>query len=49
MLEWTHQGAANRARVPPFLLFDKAGPSRDIRFRGLLALAPIGLAPRKTW
>jgi len=37
VFEWAHQGAAGRARVPPFLLFYKAGPGRDVRFRGLLA------------
>jgi hypothetical protein len=25
VFEWAHHGAAGRARVPPFLLFDKAG------------------------
>ncbi|MEP7022872.1 MAG: restriction endonuclease, partial [Actinomycetota bacterium] len=34
--ERAHQDAAARARVPPFLLFYKAGPGRDVRFRGLL-------------
>ena len=37
VFEWAHYGATGRARVPPFLLFDKAGPGRDVRFRGLLA------------
>jgi hypothetical protein len=37
VFEWTHQGTAGRQRVPPFLLFDKVGPGRDVRFRGLLA------------
>jgi hypothetical protein len=37
VFEWAHQDAAGRQRVPPFLLFDKAGPGRDVRFRGLLA------------
>jgi hypothetical protein len=37
VFERTHQGMAGRKRVPPFLLFDKSGPGRDIRFRGLLA------------
>jgi hypothetical protein len=32
-----HGGAAARAKVPPFLLFDKPGTGRDVRFRGLLA------------
>ena len=36
VFEWVHDGAAGRARVPPFLLFDKAGPGRDVRFRGLI-------------
>jgi hypothetical protein len=34
--EWAHADAARRARVPPFLLFDKPGTRRDVRFRGLL-------------
>jgi Restriction endonuclease AspBHI N-terminal/Restriction endonuclease len=34
---WAHGEAAARARVPPFLLFDKPGTRRDVRFRGLLA------------
>jgi hypothetical protein len=37
IFEWAHQGVPGRLRVPPFLLFDKAGPGRDVRFRGLLA------------
>jgi hypothetical protein len=34
---WAHGDAATRAKVPPFLLFDKPGTRRDVRFRGLLA------------
>jgi hypothetical protein len=37
VFEWAHQGITGRQRVPPFLLFGKAGPGRDVRFRGLLA------------
>lgn len=32
-----HGDAADRAKVPPFLLFDRPGTRRDVRFRGLLA------------
>jgi hypothetical protein len=32
-----HGDATARAGVPPFLLFDKPGTGRDVRFRGLLA------------
>jgi hypothetical protein len=32
-----HAGRAGRQQVPPFLLFDKPGTGRDVRFRGLLA------------
>jgi hypothetical protein len=32
-----HGEPADRARVPPFFLFDKPGGGRDVRFRGLLA------------
>jgi len=32
-----HGDAAARVKVPPFLLFDKPGTGRDVRFRGLLA------------
>lgn len=35
--DWAHGDAAMRAKVPPFLLFDKPGMGRDVRFRGLLA------------
>ncbi len=34
--EWTYSSADDRRRVPPFLLFVKAGYWRDVRFRGLL-------------
>jgi hypothetical protein len=37
VFERTHAGYAGRAKVPPFLLFDKPGGGRDVRFRGLLA------------
>lgn len=33
----THREPTDRAKVPPFLLFDKPGGGRDVRFRGLLA------------
>jgi Restriction endonuclease AspBHI N-terminal len=35
--EGAHGDAADRATVPPFLLFEKAAPGRAVRFRGLLA------------
>ena len=35
--ERAHAGQAGRAMIPPFLLFDKPGGGRDVRFRGLLA------------
>ena len=35
--ERTHAGSLGRTQVPPFLLFDKPGPGRDVRFRGVLA------------
>jgi hypothetical protein len=35
--ERTHAGRPGRGQVPPFLLFDKPGTGRDVRFRGLLA------------
>lgn len=34
---WAHGNAVTRVKVPPFLLFDKPGARRDVRFRGLLA------------
>jgi hypothetical protein len=37
VFERAHAGPAGRAKVPPFLLFDKPGTGRDVRFRGLLA------------
>ncbi|MEC3954575.1 restriction endonuclease [Nocardia sp. CDC153] len=33
----THGTVADRAKVPPFLLFEKVAPGRSARFRGLLA------------
>jgi hypothetical protein len=35
--ERAHAGREGREQVPPFLLFDKPGTGRDVRFRGLLA------------
>ncbi|GAA4616584.1 restriction endonuclease [Actinoallomurus liliacearum] len=32
-----HGSTAGRAKVPPFLLFEKVGQGRDVRFRGMLA------------
>jgi hypothetical protein len=41
-----HAGAAERASVPPFLLFAKAGTrGRDVQFRGLLAPGGSSLTP----
>jgi Restriction endonuclease AspBHI N-terminal/Restriction endonuclease len=37
VFERAHSGPDRRANVPPFLLFDKPGTGRDVRFRGLLA------------
>lgn len=37
VFERVHGAPAGRAMVPPFLLFDKPGTGRDVRFRGLLA------------
>jgi len=37
VFERAHSGPDGRAKVPPFLLFDKPGTGRDVRFRGLLA------------
>jgi hypothetical protein len=37
VFERAHSGRDGRAKVPPFLLFDKPGTGRDVRFRGLLA------------
>ena len=37
VFERAHAGPDGRAKVPPFLLFDKPGTGRDVRFRGLLA------------
>lgn len=35
--DWAHADAATRRNVPPYFLFAKAGPGRDIVFRGVLA------------
>ncbi|PBC39194.1 restriction endonuclease [Rhodococcus sp. ACS1] len=35
--EAAHGSPADRLRVPPFLLFERAAPGRAVRFRGLLA------------
>lgn len=37
VFERASSGAQGRRQVPPFLLFDKPGTGRDVRFRGLLA------------
>jgi hypothetical protein len=37
VFERAHAGHTGRSKVPPFLLFDKPGSGRDVRFRGLLA------------
>jgi Restriction endonuclease AspBHI N-terminal/Restriction endonuclease len=37
VFERASSGAQGRQQVPPFLLFDKPGTGRDVRFRGLLA------------
>ncbi|WP_116246240.1 restriction endonuclease [Nocardiopsis sp. FIRDI 009] len=36
--------ADDRSRIPPFLLFQKTGRGRDVRFRGLLAPGAEGLS-----
>ena len=35
--DWVHADADTRRNVPPYVLFPKAGPGRDIVFRGVLA------------
>jgi Restriction endonuclease AspBHI N-terminal/Restriction endonuclease len=35
--DWAHADADTRRNVPPYFLFAKAGPGRDIVFRGVLA------------
>ena len=35
--DWAHADAGKRLSVPPFFLFAKAGPGRDVVFRGVLA------------
>jgi Restriction endonuclease AspBHI N-terminal/Restriction endonuclease len=35
--DWAHTDADTRRNVPPYFLFAKAGPGRDIVFRGVLA------------
>lgn len=42
-----HEGARARLRVPPYLLFVKAGPGRDVVFRGLLAPGSPRLSPEE--
>src|SRR5262249_31544655 len=37
VFDWAHGDAPSRVKVPPFLLFDRPGTGRDVRFRGLLA------------
>jgi hypothetical protein len=37
VFEAAHGTAADRLRVPPFVLVEKASPGRAVRFRGLLA------------
>ena len=36
---WTRRGEQGRSKVPPFLLFEKDGPGRDVQFEGLLVPA----------
>ncbi len=44
LFEWSHASPQARRRVPPLLLFAKAGPNRRIRFRGLLVPGGPGLS-----
>ena len=43
----THGDMHDRAQVPPYLLFVKAGPGRDVVFRGLLAPGSPRLSPEE--
>jgi hypothetical protein len=44
VFEWAHGPVEERAKVPPFLLFEKAAAAgRSVRFRGLLAPGGAGL------
>ncbi len=45
--ERTHGTQADRLKVSPFLLFDKPGAWRDVRFRGLLVPGAIRLGPEE--
>jgi Restriction endonuclease AspBHI N-terminal/Restriction endonuclease len=41
----THGSPDDRMRVAPFFLFERAGPGRSVRFRGLLAPGAESLVP----
>lgn len=45
VFEWAHGDAAARRRVPPVLVFEKAGRGRDVKFRGLAAPGSPNIAP----
>jgi hypothetical protein len=40
---WTYGTEDDRKRVPPYLLFEKFGSGRDVRFRGLLVPGSVRL------
>jgi hypothetical protein len=47
MYALSNEGPNERAKVAPFLLFDKPGTNRDVRFRGLLAPGSPRLPPEE--
>ena len=47
IFERSRQSPEERAKIPPIFLFERAGPSREVRFRGLLAPGSPRLSPEE--
>lgn len=48
LFDWAHSGAPGRSKVPPILVFSRAGRGRDVVFLGLAVPGSVDLRPSES-